>query len=185
MARVFCIANQKGGVGKTTTAINLASAMAKSSNRTLVVDLDPQCNATSGLGHEPAERHPLLIDSPIRESILETSQPNLFLMPGCRSFQDVDKLEKGRTHSRRLAQATSGSGHGRLRYGFHRLSTIARGTNASGARVEHRSPNANPVRILRNGRAYPNDPRHTRRDAEAPWQVNLWRNPADDVRPSI
>jgi chromosome partitioning protein len=95
MARVFCIANQKGGVGKTTTAINLAWAMAKSSNKTLVIDLDPQCNATSGLGHEPATRHPLLIDSPIRESILETQQANLYLMPGCRSFQDVDRLAKG------------------------------------------------------------------------------------------
>ncbi len=95
MARVFCIANQKGGVGKTTTAINLAWAMAKSANKTLVVDLDPQCNATSGLGHQPAVRHPLLVDSPIRESILETTLPNLFLMPGCRSFQDVDRLEKG------------------------------------------------------------------------------------------
>ena len=95
MARVFCIANQKGGVGKTTTAINLAWAMAKSSNKTLVIDLDPQCNATSGLGHEPAQRHPLLVDSPVRESILATVQPNLDLMPGCRSFQDVDRLAKG------------------------------------------------------------------------------------------
>jgi chromosome partitioning protein len=95
MARVFCVANQKGGVGKTTTAINLAWAMAKSANKTLVIDLDPQCNATSGLGHEPASRHPLLIDSPLRDSILETTQPNLFLMPGCRSFQDVDRLAKG------------------------------------------------------------------------------------------
>ncbi len=95
MARVFCIANQKGGVGKTTTAINLACAMAKSANKTLVIDLDPQCNATSGMGHEPAARHPLLIDQPIRDSILATSQPNLFLMPGCRSFQDVDRLAKG------------------------------------------------------------------------------------------
>ncbi len=105
MARVFCIANQKGGVGKTTTAINLAWAMAKSANKTLVVDLDPQCNATSGLGHQPSDRHPLLIDSPIRESILETTQPNLYLMPGCRSFQDVDRLEKGElTQSELLKQ---------------------------------------------------------------------------------
>jgi chromosome partitioning protein len=95
MTRVFCIANQKGGVGKTTTAINLAHAMAKSANRALVIDLDPQCNATSGLGHQPADRHPLLSDRPLRESILATTDPNLYLMPGCRSFQDVDKLAKG------------------------------------------------------------------------------------------
>lgn len=95
MARIFCVANQKGGVGKTTTAINLASGMALAGQRCLVVDLDPQCNATSGLGLTPAKRHPLLIDSPIRESILETSTKNLSLIPGCRSFQDVDRLANG------------------------------------------------------------------------------------------
>jgi len=105
MARVFCIANQKGGVGKTTTAINLACAMAKSANKTLVIDLDPQCNATSGMGHEPAARHPLLIDQPIRDSILATAHPNLFLMPSCRSFQDVDRLAKGDvTHGTMIQQ---------------------------------------------------------------------------------
>lgn len=98
MARIFCIANQKGGVGKTTTAINLAWAMATAGQKTLVVDLDPQCNATSGVGLKPAERHPLLVDAPLRESILPTSNDNLHLMPGCRSFQDVDRLAKTGTN---------------------------------------------------------------------------------------
>lgn len=95
MARIFCIANQKGGVGKTTTAVNLAVGFARAGQRTLVVDLDPQCNATSGIGLQPAERHPLLIDSPLRESMLDTAIENLKLIPGCRSFQDVDRLAKG------------------------------------------------------------------------------------------
>ena len=50
MATVYAVANQKGGVGKTTTAVNLAACVAEAGDRTLLVDLDPQCNATVALG---------------------------------------------------------------------------------------------------------------------------------------
>ncbi len=92
MARVLCIANQKGGVGKTTTALNLAAALAKADCRTLLVDLDPQCNATSGVGRQPTARHSLVERRPLRESLCETDVPNLQLLPGCRSFQDVAQM---------------------------------------------------------------------------------------------
>lgn len=94
MVRIVCVANQKGGVGKTTTAINLAVGMAASGARTLLIDLDPQCNATSGLGQQPTPRHPLVNRDPIHESVVKTYAEGLELLPGSRSFQDVDALAK-------------------------------------------------------------------------------------------
>ncbi|MDX1945826.1 MAG: ParA family protein [Pirellulaceae bacterium] len=94
MVRVLCVANQKGGVGKTTTAINLAAGLAKAGQRTLVIDLDPQCNATTGLGHQPAARHALVERSPLADAVLASAIEGLSLLPGSRSFQDVDALAR-------------------------------------------------------------------------------------------
>ena len=94
MVRVLCVANQKGGVGKTTTAINLAACLAKAGQRSLVIDLDPQCNTTTGLGHKPAARHALVERQPLGDAVLATNVPDLQLLPGSRSFQDVDALAK-------------------------------------------------------------------------------------------
>jgi chromosome partitioning protein len=82
-------------VGKTTTALNLAVALAKADCRTLLIDLDPQCNATTGLGFAPADRHPLVVRKALRESLLATYVPGLELLPGSRSFQDVELLARG------------------------------------------------------------------------------------------
>jgi len=100
--RTLCIANQKGGVGKTTTAINLAAALAISGHETLLIDMDPQCNATSGLGIKVLDRHPLLNETAIRQAVVATSIKKLGILPGSRSFRDVDRLANSDSTSTEL-----------------------------------------------------------------------------------
>lgn len=84
--RILAVANQKGGVGKTTTAINLATALASSGTPTLLIDLDPQGNASTGLGLDRADRSPgtyavLTGEAEPRAAIRASSVPNLSIMP--------------------------------------------------------------------------------------------------------
>jgi len=81
--RVYAFANQKGGVGKTTTAINLAACLAEAGERALVVDLDPQANATSGLGMRAngTSSYDLLDGAPLEDLVKPTAFENLFLVP--------------------------------------------------------------------------------------------------------
>jgi chromosome partitioning protein len=89
------VANQKGGVGKTTTAVNLAAGLAMADVPTLLVDLDPQCNATSGLGQQPAARHLLLSEEVPPAGLCQATMDGLRLVAGCRSLQDIEVLASG------------------------------------------------------------------------------------------
>ena len=92
MARVIAIANQKGGVGKTTTAVNLGASLAVAERRTLVVDIDPQGNATSGLGHEPEEGGHSIYDVLVNDAAISETRvralglDHLDLVPSTRDL---------------------------------------------------------------------------------------------------
>jgi len=111
--RILAVANQKGGVGKTTTAINLGTALAAIGEEVLVVDLDPQGNASTGLGIDQRSRHHSTYDvlagrSPLQDAILPTIVPRLYLAPSTLDLTGLE-LEIGQARDRafRLRNALS------------------------------------------------------------------------------
>ena len=111
--RVLAIANQKGGVGKTTTAINLGTALAAIGERVLIIDLDPQGNASTGLGIDRRNRRcstydVLIGDAPLRDAIVATAVPRLSLAPSTMDLSGLElELGQARDRAYRLRSATA------------------------------------------------------------------------------
>lgn len=118
VGRVLAVANQKGGVGKTTTSVNLSAGLALAGHSTLLIDLDPQASATSGLGVHPQEveasvYHALIGEKPAAEVVRATQVQNLSLMPASRDLigAEIELVPLARREYR-LQEAISVLRHG-------------------------------------------------------------------------
>jgi len=109
--QIYAFANQKGGVGKTTSAVNLAACLAEVGERALVIDLDPQANATSGLGSRANghSSYDLLDGAPLSELTSPTHWPNLYVVPSRSELAGaVVELARRDDGERYLAQSLKG-----------------------------------------------------------------------------
>ncbi len=111
--KLLAVANQKGGVGKTTTSVNLGAALAARGARVLLVDLDPQANATSALGHESIEGHsvygPMLREAEMAEMVVPTRREHLWLIPGDLNLAGAEiEVARSDNHLVRLREAFTG-----------------------------------------------------------------------------
>jgi chromosome partitioning protein len=107
--KIVAIANQKGGVGKTTTAVNLGAALAELGHRILLVDLDPQANATSSFGLEGVEQislyEPLLGEGSITDKVFPTRRDRLFIVPADLDLAGAEvEIARMPNHLTRLAE---------------------------------------------------------------------------------
>ncbi len=156
--RVFTIANQKGGVGKTTTAVNLAAALALQGLKVLVIDLDPQGNASTALGIEHRPGTPSSYEVLIGEISVETAlqrsphSERLFCIPATIDLAGAEiELVSMVAREGRLRTALGEARALRLRLRVHRLPAVSRAADDQRARRRPGGADPDPVRVLRTG----------------------------------
>jgi chromosome partitioning protein len=116
VARIIAVTNQKGGVGKTTTSINVAYYLAKAGHKTLLIDFDPQGNATSGLGIDKQSLGPTMAEvimkqAPLADTVLPTAHKNLWLAPATPTLANTEVELAGAEHRfSRLKEAMQQTG---------------------------------------------------------------------------
>ena len=189
VTRVIAVANQKGGVGKTTTAVNTAACLAEAGAEVLLIDLDPQCNATSGLGVEaPSPERSIYGLLAGRHSASEVTLPtaidDLRVLPACPDLAgavvelaEVENTEYVlRVRPARPARA--------LRLRVHRLPAVARRADRQRADRRRRGAGAGAGRVLRarGARTAPRDGRSRARAAQP--ALTPARRRGDDARRS-
>ncbi len=170
--RLFTIANQKGGVGKTTTAVNLAAALAVQGLKTLVIDLDPQGNASTALGitdrHSgtPSSYEVLLGEITLKEAMRQSPHSErLFCVPSTIDLAGAEiELVSMVARENRLRTALADLDSVRLRLRLHRLPAVAGPADHQRVGRRARGADPHPVRVLRAGGSVAVDEQH--RDGE-------------------